>query len=113
MYPIALDSGMTIREFWESSLFEIEDFVSSYNRRRKQRMSMIFMEAEVLTNHIAAAFDQKVTPLMPWDYDPEGFKREKEAFIRRKEELDLQQYKERRRMRMNQFNAMRHGEEVE
>lgn len=74
---------------------------------------MIFMEAEVLSNRILASYNDKVVPLMPWDYDPEGFKKEKEEFTRKKEDLELQQYKDRKRERMDKFNALRHGKEVE
>lgn len=106
---------MTIREFQNSSIPEIEDHIASYNRRKKQQINMIFMLSEVITNHLLAALPggKEMKPLMPWDYDPQGFAEEKEIYLRKKNEMKLERYKEKRRMRMNQHNAMRHGEEVE
>ena len=35
MYPAALEAGMTIKQFWNLSIAEVQDFLDAYAQRRK------------------------------------------------------------------------------
>lgn len=112
LFPLALDSGMSVREFEESSLADILDFIESYNRRKKADIQLKFIQAEVMVNRLCMIFDEKVEALMPWDYYPQIFQKERNDYIRRKEEAELAAFKEKRRNAMDEHNARRHSEEV-
>lgn len=103
---------MSVREFEESSLTDILDCIESYNRRKKLDIQLRFMQAEVIANRLCMMIDEKTEALMPWDYYPQIFEKERKDYIRRKEEADLAAFKARRRSAMDQYNAMRHSKEV-
>lgn len=103
---------MSVREFEESSLADILDFIESYNRRKKADIQLKFIQAEVMVNRLCMIFDEKVEALMPWDYYPQIFQKERNDYIRRKEEAELAAFKEKRRNAMDEHNARRHSEEV-
>lgn len=108
LYQIALDSEISVGEFWNSSLAEIFDAIESYNRREKSKIQLLFVEAEVIANRLSFLMDHKTPLLMPWDYYPAVFAEEKA--IKDKEELE--NFKARRRDAMDAHNAMRHRQEV-
>lgn len=101
---------MTGSEFWESSLPEIIDRIQSADRKRKQEIGNLFMLAEIISNRM---FRDKDTPaVMPWDYYPKLFAEDKANYEDQQRKNELDNYKEKRRRAMDQYNFARSGQEV-
>lgn len=109
LYPVALDSKISASEFWNSSPAEISDAIESYNRRKKEKIRLVFMKAEVIINRLLYGIDQNTKLLMPWDYYPTIFAEERAD----REEEELEIFKARRRSAMDVHNAMRNRQEVD
>lgn len=68
MYPHALDAGISIDLFWNSSVNEIIDMLESYGRRKEQERKLKiqddFIIAEVIALNILApvAGDKEAMP---------------------------------------------------
>lgn len=86
LYPVALDYGISIETFWDSSLNEILDMIESAareeKRRRKEKIVDDFVIAEVTAMNIASMLfpDKKLRLPKPWDYYDRLFKEEKAVF---------------------------------
>lgn len=108
IYPYALDSGMTAGGFWNNSPAEICDAIESHQRKKKQEVMLLFVQAEAMAERISRLFGNKEEALMPWDYFPEAFAEEKAA----KDKEKMEDFKTRRRNAMDAYNAMRNREGV-
>ena len=102
MYPVALDAGITAREFWDMSLMEIFDRVESSRRtreiERKQKISQDFVLAQAIASRITFFFtDEKDRSddmvLEPWDAYPDLFNAEKEQVAEANKVRELEEYK--------------------
>lgn len=114
MYPAAIDAGITIELFWNSSVNEIIDMLESHyrenERKRKQKIMDDFLLAEVIAHNVATLLfsesDKKVMQ-RPWDYYPSLFKKEKERYEEKERQIEFEEYKERRREYIAEFNRRR------
>lgn len=110
LYPEALDAGMSIPEFWDSSIDEIIDRINSHireeNRKRKQKIIDDFIIAEATAVNIALLFskDKNAKQPKPWDYYKNLFKEEKAIYEKSEEERILEEYKEKRRTYIAEHN---------
>lgn len=102
---------MSISGFWNSSLVDIQDFIESYTRRKKEEIMKNFTHAEIVANRLAMLLpsDDKVQRIMPWDYYPELFKEECIRYKKQKEEQEFKEFKMNRRNAMDAYNAKYYG----
>lgn len=102
---------MSISGFWNSSLVDIQDFIESYTRRKKEEIMKNFTHAEIMANRLAMLLpsDDKVQRIMPWDYYPELFKEERIRYKKQKEEQEFKEFKMNRRNAMDAYNAKYYG----
>lgn len=111
LYPVALDCGMSINQFWQLSILEIQDFIQSKRRsdtqRVKEDISLQFLLAKLVGEQIAAMYQKDFKLSKPWDLYPELFDQESEEVKRLQEENALADYKERRLA-----FALRHNEKM-
>jgi len=93
---------MTIEYFWSHSIKEINDCIESYLRVRKyeQKVSVgqLFTLADAISTRVAFLFDPSEAKsdddiLKPWDIYPELFKEEMERDQKRKQSIELAQFK--------------------
>lgn len=68
---------------------------------------MLFMLANLISERHPLVDHKKQKPSMPWDYYPDLFTQEKQAWEQRQEEDELEAYKERRRQYIAEFNKRR------
>ena len=115
MYPAAIDAGIPIELFWNSSVNEIIDMMESHyretERKRKQKIMDDFLLAEVIAHNVAIMLfseNDKKSMEMPWDYYPSLFEKEKELYEEKKRQIEFEEYKERRREYIAEFNRRRH-----
>lgn len=84
---------------------------SGYRRReteRKNRISDNCILAEAIAANVALLFDEGKKPFVkPWDFYPDLFKKEQEAYEKAEEERQWQEYMERRREYNIAFNHRR------
>lgn len=101
MYDIALDYGMNIKQFWESSLVEISDYIDSARRVQKQKAKedilRLFMLATIINERHPMVDKEKQKVSLPWDFYPELFEEERLFSEEQKEKDEFEAYKERRR----------------
>lgn len=99
MYPEALDCGIMPEQYWELPWGEIIDLMNSFQRRERQslkeQITMKFMLAKQIGNHIAYVLEPKEEnrPPKEWDFWPELFAEEKEQAEQIQRENDLMLYK--------------------
>lgn len=102
LYTEALDLGISIETFWNSSLAEVIDLMESAYRvqlkRRKQRIEDNCTLAEAIAANVGALFDENSRPfLKPWDFYPKLFEKEQEMYEEAEEERQWAEYSEKRR----------------
>lgn len=93
-------------------MIDIQDFVESYNRRKKADVLMSFMQADVLMNRLSCMLDTKSELMMPWDCCPSVFRDEKRKYKEDKAQRELENFKTVRRNVMDAYNAKRCKREV-
>lgn len=98
--------------FWNCSIAENVDLIESAYRRmqreRKNRISDNCVLAEAIAANVALLFDDSKKPfLKPWDFYPDLFKEEQQAYEKDEEERQWQEYMERRREYNEAFNHRR------
>lgn len=113
LYTEALDLGISIETFWNSSLAEVIDLIESAYRvqlkRRKQRIEDNCTLAEAIAANVGVLFDENSRPfLKPWDFYPKLFEKEQEMYEKAEEERQWAEYSEKRREYVNEFNRRRH-----
>lgn len=111
MYPAALEAGITIEQFWNLSIAEVQDVINAYAQRRKtdlkQSIRMQFLLASLIPQYILRNETDPVP--QPWDYYPELFEEEKELYEKAAAEKELEEFKERRRQYAAALNKQRRG----
>ena len=114
LYPAAIDVGIPIELFWNSSVNEITDMLDSHSRKterkRKQKIMDDFLLAEVIAHNMATMLfseNDKKPMEMPWDYYPSLFEKEKEIYEEKLRQIEFEEYKERRREYIAEFNRRR------
>lgn len=112
LYPYALDAGISIDLFWNSSVNEIIDMLESYGRRKEQERKLKiqddFIIAEVIALNILApvAGDKEAMP-HPWDYYPSFFEAEKKSWEENQLKQQMEDYRERRKAYIAEVNRRR------
>lgn len=110
---MALDAGIPVETFWDSSMDEIRELLKSRSReetrKRKEKIMDDFVMAEVIAWNIGAMLphDEKFTLPKPWDYYPKIFAEESAAFEEQEKERQLEEYKEKRRAYVAEVNRRR------
>ena len=112
LYTEALDLGISIETFWNSSLAEIIDLIESAYRvqlkRRKQRIEDNCTLAEAIAANVGALFDENSRPfLKPWDFYPKLFEKEQEMYEKAQEEQQSKEKTHKRRDYIKDFNRPR------
>lgn len=113
MYPFALERGITPDIFWQSSVLELLDMMSAYDKMRetkfKDSVYIGFATADAIATRVGSIFtdpkkrrDAKIT--QPWDSFPELFTREQEKAQEREENADMELYKANMRAFADRWN---------
>lgn len=106
-----MDCGISIETFWNSSLYEISDYMESYARKtvaeKKEKVLMLFMLANLISERDPLTDKEKNRPSFPWDYYPQLFKEDKEKYEEAKEANDFEEYKFLRKKAMIAHNKTR------
>lgn len=110
LYERAMDSGMSVDAFWESSAAEISDFIESAKRQaiesKKSEVAGWIHQARL--NGECNPMANKSEYTMPWDIFPDLFEEEKKAHDQR--EFDNAMSRRRRAAtEYNQRRAMNNG----
>lgn len=101
LYPLCLDIGISPSSFYNYSLDELSDLISSHERKKKNEFKekMILNEilANQITDFISCLLDKDNAEHIRrlWDYYPTLFDVEKKAQEMMKTESELQAYKAR------------------
>ena len=107
LFPNALDAGVSVSEFWELSIAEINNIIASYKRKEvkrfKEKVQLCFLQADVIGNALFRQENEK--KIQPWDVYPAIFKEEKQQFEEYVKKEELETFKERRRAWMDRYNA--------
>lgn len=102
---------MSVSDFWDFSIAEINDILASYNRRKqekfKEKVRFIFLQADTFENAIARSFDDKARKMHPWDVYPALFEEERKSHEEYSQQEEFESFKERRRAAMDRYNAQR------
>lgn len=86
MYPTCLDIGITPCAFWDYSIGELQDLISSHNRTKtlkdKEKAIYYWVLSKQIGEEIAILFDNKneITHKNIWEYYPALFENEKSQF---------------------------------
>lgn len=110
---MALDSGISIHTFWDSSLYEILDMIKSHERRktreRKTKIIDNFIIAKVTAANIVSMFfpNDKLKDPKPWDYYEKLFAEEKEISEKIEQEMKFREYQARRKDYFDEINRRR------
>ena len=96
---------------------EIQDLISSYNRREKQdfkdKIDRAFLQANVTARMIFPPKDGAEPPHQ-WDYYPELYVKEQQQHEAKQRTVELADFKDKRRQYYKSFNAsMRRKQHVE
>lgn len=115
LYEPALDCGISIETFWNSSLYEISDYMESYNRRKtadkREEVLMTFMLANLISERHPMVDKEKSKVSFPWDYYPSLFKEDKQEYEKAQEENEFEEYMSKRKRAMMAYNKSRGGGE--
>lgn len=102
MYPFALERGISPDVFWQSSVLEIADMISAYDKVRetkfKEYVYLGFATADAIASRVAYSFNdtRKRKPsdiVQPWDSFPALFEQEKANTQEREKNADMELYK--------------------
>lgn len=111
MYPVAIDCGVSVERYWDLTLIEIKDILDSYERtqkrRKKEKVEELFILAEVTANRILNGLNGKSSYsdyVQPHHYYPDLFENVDELIEKKKEEEELQRYKEDMKARADAWN---------
>ena len=112
LYPFALDAGISVDLFWNSSVNEIIDMLESCGRRKEQERKLKiqddFIIAEVIAANVLIPFgDNKSELPHPWDYYPGFFRKEKELWEENQLKQQMEEYYENRKAYIREMNRRR------
>ena len=114
--PNALDSGVSISDFWDSTLLELRDIIESRKRMERANISRAFVLAEAISTRISYFFSDPETRdadmiLKPWHVYPELFIDEEKEAEMRKEQHEQKIQTQKVIAWAEHINAMRHRKE--
>lgn len=75
-------------------------------RKKKEDIAHTFLLAEVMTRYMVRKDEKEEIP-HPWEYYPELFEKESIAYYAKKEQDELEDYKEARKRYVAEFNRRR------
>lgn len=108
-------AGISIKDFWESSLSEIQLKMETHAKQQKQivkeKIVTQFMLSSLIGEQIAASIDRNVKISRPWDRYPELFTEEKRRHEEEKAKDELEAYKAMRKAYCQRHNKKRKGGE--
>lgn len=111
MYHPALDCGIGIESFWNSSIVEIEDEIESHNRvmmsEQKERIYSLFLLSSLINERHPMVDKTSCHLTMPWDYYPSLFEEEKKVYEQIQNGNELEEYKEKRKEYAANWNNIR------
>lgn len=102
LYPIALSRGVSQDDFWDASVPELLDRFKAIDgeerRKLKEKVTLIFMQAEAVSTRIAFLFGdskkrKKSDILQPWNVYPDLFGEEKDLMEQAEEADNLAKQK--------------------
>ena len=70
--PMALDAGMSIVQFWDSTVGEIKLMIDAFNRKRKSDISDVYLNAKLIASFVGCSINGKQIPEI-YDLFPEMF----------------------------------------
>lgn len=101
--------GIRPAEFWEYSPAEAVEVLEAFERRekrhRKEQIRDIFLQAEVQSRYLTVSKNTEIP--RPWEYYPELFSEDKQAFEVQKEADDMEACRNNRRRYAAEFNRRR------
>lgn len=105
LYDPAIRAGMTSKEFWDSSIAEIEVRIEAYGQEKeaklKERINQIFLLAQLFAERHPpipfVKYPSNSRYTMPWDVCPELFQEEKGLSEALQKNEELERYKASRR----------------
>lgn len=92
LLPFALQYGLTVFDFWNMTIKEINQFIKSIQQREKQIRQNIYLQASLQANFVGCILNGKQIPPIQ-NVFPETFK-VAEQDKKKQEELQLALYKE-------------------
>ncbi len=114
LYQDALDIGIPIERFWNSSLAEVLDMLESHKRVRqyqtKEKLLFIYQLSEWTADHIMSKWDKDYPVPHPWDTYPDLFQEEQALFEESRQRQEFEAFKERRRQYYEYKNHQRASE---
>lgn len=109
-----LGLGVSIEEYWHLTISEMDDIIDNRNRMmkddEKRRIDSLFLLADAISSRISYIFsseESRVDPIRQWDVYPALFAEEKNIHEEAVKEIQLQEYKERRRKHAVEHNIRR------
>ena len=114
---MAIDCGISPSLFWDMSLDEVTDVMESYRRTDKFMMKRNLILNKLLAEQIMHEILPLLVEKVPddykkpelWDYYPELFKDEKEAYEKKLKDDEFEKFKEGRRRFAQYHNTKRGG----
>ena len=114
LYPLALDCGIEIPAFWEMSVIEIQDYITSYERKYKQRLSELHFLSKDIAQYVNLVINgsDEHEPFELWDYFPGLFEKEREETEKRMQDRAMAAYKAQMKDYAYRHNHSRMGGEA-
>mgnify|MGYP003309618873 CR=1 FL=1 len=113
-YPTLLDMGVSDETYWQLTKAEMDDLIDNRNRTferdEKRRIDNLFLLADAISSRISYIFSQdenRIEPIRPWDVYPVLFAVEKQKHEEAIQEIELEEYKAKRRRHAVEHNARR------
>ena len=102
IYPFALEQGISIETFWESSVLDLQDLMAAKERadheEMKKEIIIGFGTADAIATRVAYFFSDPKTRkesdiVQPWDRFPSLFAGQKEQAEKARTKAETEQYK--------------------
>lgn len=93
LLPFALQYGLTVFDFWNMTIKEINQFIKSIQQREKQNRQNIYLQASLQANFVGYILNGKQIPPIQ-NVFPEMYQELIEQDQKRQQELALALYKE-------------------
>ncbi|HCT93008.1 MAG TPA: hypothetical protein DF613_16740 [Lachnospiraceae bacterium] len=104
---------MDIQVFWDSSLYEVNDYMESRQRvkttEKREAVLDMFMLANIIAERDPLTDKEKGRLSCPWDYYPQLFAGDKRRVEQDNAEREFEEYKEKRRRAFTAHNRQRGG----
>lgn len=114
MYPLYLDAGGNLFDFWEYTVREIIDLIESFNRvyiqKKKDEIIGQYRLSQMIANQVSTLVSNDAKILDVWEYAPELFSEERARVEEQKRHQQALLHKEQMRAFAERFNAIRSTE---